>query len=173
MTEINLTIREALPTDAEQLLALMDQVGSESEFLVMDEQGLQLSPELLAHELAAILESSNNSLLVALDGEQLIASASLRASSEKRVAHIGELGISIVKAYWGLGLGTILVEELLLWAEESQVLRRIELTVQKQNTRAVHLYQKFGFETEAVMARGARGDDGRFLDVLLMSRMID
>ena len=71
-----------------------------------------------------------------------------------------------------MGLGSILMEELLIWAQESQMIYRIELTVQEQNTTAIYLYEKFGFQKEALMARGARADDGRFLNVWLMSKMI-
>ncbi len=169
---IDLLIREALSEDATNILAMMDQVSRETEFLVMDE-GFTLSRNLLAHHIEAIYESSNNLLLVAYNGEELIGTASIRASEEKRIAHIGEVGISILKDYWGMGLGSVLLEEIIIWAQESASIRRLELTVQTQNKRAIHLYEKFGFQVEATMKRGALGDDGRFLDVLLMSLMID
>ena len=38
--EISLTIREAQPNDASELLAMMQQVEEETDFLVMDEQGM-------------------------------------------------------------------------------------------------------------------------------------
>lgn len=75
---------------------------------------------------------------------------------------MGEVGISILKDYWGLGLGTMLLEEVLIWVKENGVLFRLELDVQTRNERAVHLYQKMGFEIEALMKRGARTDDGTF-----------
>lgn len=170
--ELDLTIREAIPEDAAELLKMTRQIGRETEFLVMDEKGINLPEELLAIQLEDIYESPNNTLFVALFGEQIIGTASLKSSNEKRIAHIAELGISILKDYWGMGLGSVLMEELLIWAQESQTVYRIELTVQEQNTTAIHLYEKFGFQKEALMARGARSDDGRFLNVWLMSKMI-
>ncbi|OJG90049.1 hypothetical protein RV16_GL001859 [Enterococcus saccharolyticus] len=150
----------------------MKQVSQETEFLVMDE-GLNLTPASLAHHIEAIDDSENNLLLLAYNGAQLIGTASVRASDEKRIAHIGEVGISILKDYWGFGLGSVLLEEVIAWAHDSAGIRRLELTVQAQNKRAIHLYEKFDFQVEATMARGAVGNDGRFLDVLLMSVMID
>lgn len=169
----DISIRETLPEDAAGLKAAMEQIGSETEFLVMDEQGMQLSPELLAQQLTLIAESPNNLSLVALADEQIIGSASVLAESQPRVAHIGEVGISILKEYWGMGLGAYLMEELILWAEASEIIRRLELTVQVRNERAVKLYQKFGFAIEGTLQRGARSDDGEFLDVYLMSLLID
>ncbi|EOT29962.1 GNAT family N-acetyltransferase [Enterococcus saccharolyticus] len=169
---IDLIIREAQAIDAENILAVMKQVSQETEFLVMDE-GLNLTPASLAHHIEAIDDSENNLLLLAYNGAQLIGTASVRASDEKRIAHIGEVGISILKDYWGFGLGSVLLEEVIAWAHDSAGIRRLELTVQAQNKRAIHLYEKFDFQVEATMARGAVGNDGRFLDVLLMSVMID
>ena len=52
-------------------------------------------------------------------------------------------------------------------------IRRLELTVQARNKRAVHLYQKFGFGIEGTKKRGARTKNGEFLDVYLMAKLID
>lgn len=46
--EISLTIREVQPNDASELLAMMQQVEEETDFLVMDEKGMELTPEALA-----------------------------------------------------------------------------------------------------------------------------
>lgn len=170
---LELTIREAIPEDAEQLLKVTRKIGEETEFLVMDEKGINLPEELLALQLADIYENTSNVLFVALLGDQIVGTASIKSDKEKRIKHIGELGISILKEYWGMGLGSILMEELLAWVEAGQEIFRVELTVQEQNANAIHLYEKFGFKREALLERGARGDDGRFLNVLLMSKMMN
>lgn len=172
MTEVELTFREAIPEDAPALLSFMKQVEQETEFLAFDEAGLAMEPELLGLNLAAIYESENNLLLVALAGEQIVATASVKAAAQFRLAHVGEVGISVLQAYWGFGIGSWLLGELLEWAKSGGVIRRLELTVQARNERAIHLYEKFGFVTEAVMPRGARSDAGEFLDVNLMSKLI-
>ena len=170
---LDVVIREAIPEDAEALLQLSQQVAQETEYLVMDQEGMSLTPELLAVHLDSLYESPNNLLLVVFVDDQLVGNASVKASGEYRIAHIGEIGISILKSFWGMGIGSLLMEEILYWAQETQVIRRLELTVQAQNTRAIRLYQKFGFEKEATMLRGARSDQGEFLDVHLMRRLID
>ncbi|MBO0422621.1 GNAT family N-acetyltransferase [Enterococcus plantarum] len=173
MTEVEFTIREAIPDDAVEILRALKIAGSETPFLVMDEKGLEMTPVEMSENLANLYESPNNLLMVALADEQVIGTASIKASSKKRIEHIGEIGISILKDYWGFGLGTLMMEELIEWAKESGVIRRLELTVQHRNQRAVHVYEKIGFKTETIMARGAKTDEDEFLDVHLMSRMID
>lgn len=173
MENIDITIRKAIPDDAKDLLAVMKKVGKETPYLIMDEQGLELSEEAMRLNLENLYKSENNVLLVAVMENKIIGTASVKASYQKRMEHIGEVGMSILKEFWGYGLGTQLLDEIIVWAEETNVIKRLELTVQDRNKRAIHLYRKIGFIAEATMPRGAKTDDGEFLDVLLMRMLID
>lgn len=171
---MDISLRVPETKDAIALLRLLEQVGQETEFVALDAMGMSLTPELLGHQLSAIAESPNHLLLVAeTNAGQLVGAASVTADSDPRTAHIGDVGIAILKEYWGFGIGSLLLDEILYWAKTTEIIRRLELTVQVRNQRALHLYQRFGFTIEATMPRGACADDGTFLDVYLMSRMID
>ena len=65
------------------------------------------------------------------------------------------------------------MEEAIEWAKTSGVIRRLQLTVQKRNLVAIHLYEKMGFITEGLQERGACIERGEFLDVYLMGKLID
>ncbi|EME8186280.1 N-acetyltransferase family protein [Enterococcus faecium] len=171
--EIGIILREAVPDDAKDILSMMEQVNSETEFLALDEAELLLPPETLSEELSYIYESNNNLLLLAINEGTIVGTASVKADSQFRLSHVGEVGISILQEYWGMGLGTLMLEEIINWVKEMGVLFRLELDVQVRNERAVHLYQKMGFQIEAVMLRGARTDLGEFLDVYKMSYLIE
>lgn len=173
MTEIDVMIREAIPDDGAEILQTLKIIGSETPFLVMDEEGLAMSEDDMAQNLANLYDSTNNILLVAFVDKKIVGTASVKASNKKRIEHIGEIGISILKGYWGFGLGRLMMEEVIQWAKESGIIRRLELTVQERNQRAVSLYEKIGFKTETIMERGAKTDTGEFLTVHLMSKMID
>lgn len=173
MSAVEITLREAIPDDAAELLQVSQKIAEETDFLIMDEVGLGLNEEMLSLQLADLYESENNLLLLALADEKIVGMASVKAAPEYTVSHIGEIGISILKEFWGIGLGTALLDEVIYWSENASPLRRLELTVQERNERAIHLYQKFGFETEGTMKRGARDAQGEFLDVLLMSKLIN
>ncbi|MBP1046960.1 GNAT family N-acetyltransferase [Enterococcus sp. BWM-S5] len=171
--EIELTIREAIPDDAQQIIDVLQKVAVETPYLVMDGNGEPMIIEDMEHNLAELYDSPNNTLMVAtLDG-QIVGTASVSASKQKRMEHLGEIGISVLKEYWGFGLGRTMIEALIDWAFEGGIIHRLELTVQERNERAIKLYEKIGFQTEAVMSRGAKTDDGEFLDVRLMSLLID
>ncbi|MCO5433614.1 GNAT family N-acetyltransferase [Enterococcus faecium] len=171
--EIGIILREAVPDDAKDILSMMEQVNSETEFLALDEAELLLPPETLSEELSYMYESNNNLLLLAINEGTIVGTASVKADSQFRLSHVGEVGISILQEYWGMGLGTLMLEEIINWAKEMGVLFRLELDVQVRNERAVHLYQKMGFQIEAVMPRGARTDLGEFLDIYKMSYLIE
>lgn len=65
-----------------------------------------------------------------------------------------------------------MLEEGLEWAENySQTIRRLQLSVQKRNGAAVHLYSSLGFSLEGMQERGACVD-GEFVDVYLMGKLI-
>ncbi|MBU5582420.1 GNAT family N-acetyltransferase, partial [Enterococcus sp. S181_ASV_20] len=140
MSEVEITLREAIPDDAAALLQVSQKIAEETDFLIMDEVGLGLSEEMLSLQLADLYASENNLLLLALADEKIVGMASVKAAPEFTVAHIGEIGISVLKEFWGIGLGSALLNEVIYWSENSSQLRRLELTVQKRNERSIHLY---------------------------------
>ncbi|MBM6614628.1 GNAT family N-acetyltransferase [Desemzia sp. RIT804] len=169
--QVDVVIREAVPQDAEGILKHTSATAIETGFMTMGEEGPGITVEEEEEQLAKLYESDNNVLLVALIDGQIIGTASIHGSSSPKLQHIGEIGIVIAKDFWGFGLGTTMMEELLLWADKNSILKRLELTVQARNKKARHLYEKLGFELEAIMPRGVK-DNGEYLDVCLMSRMI-
>lgn len=168
---IDCVIREAIPTDAEQVLKLLNETATQTGYMTQGSEGVGVSVEEEEKQLDSIYSSLNNCVFVALVEEQVIGIASIHASDKPKIEHIGDIGIVIDKDYWGFGLGSLMMEELLLWADDSPVLSRLQLQVQERNSRARHLYEKLGFKLEAIMERGVK-DDGQLLNVCLMSKMI-
>jgi ribosomal protein S18 acetylase RimI-like enzyme len=72
-------------------------------------------------------------------------------------AHVGVLGIGIIPAFRGKGLGRELMTAAIAKAR-AKGLTRIELTVREQNTNAVALYKKLGFELEGTKKNAVRVD---------------
>ena len=85
-----------------------------------------------------------------------------------RLAHRGGLGMGLLPAYRGRGIGSRLLDATLRKAKEARV-EKVELWVYTTNTAAIALYRKFGFETEG-RRRDYRRLDGRSYDCVLMSR---
>jgi RimJ/RimL family protein N-acetyltransferase len=145
-------------------------VGAESHFLTLDEAGILLSEGEMAHYLEQIAEKDNNAYFLALINNEIAGVLSITADFHSRVRHIGELFIAVRQNYQQLGIGSLLFDDMLDWVQTLATLKRLELTCQKRNTAAVHLYQKFGFEIEAVKKYGARDENGDLIDTLQMVR---
>ncbi|KRN27662.1 hypothetical protein IV38_GL001874 [Lactobacillus selangorensis] len=169
--QLEITIREAVPDDAAALLKVFEQLNQETNFVVLTPSELKLTPETEAMELADLYDSDNNALFVALAGSQIIGLVRMTADLDVHTGHIGDLGIAVLKDYWHCGIGTALMETIMDWAEHSP-LARLELTVQRRNNRAIALYERFGFETEALMERGYYDETDGYLPILLMSKLI-
>lgn len=170
MAEQEVIVEEAQLTDAKALVELLSQVSQETDFVVAE---TILSQEDMELFLERHLESVNEICLVVRVGKELAGVLNVSSTSSPQTNHIGDIFIAVQEKYWGYGLGSLLMEVALDWACHTPVIRRLELTVQARNSRAVRLYEKFGFKIEATKERGAKTKDGEFLDVYLMSRLID
>ncbi|MBT0896342.1 GNAT family N-acetyltransferase [Streptococcus infantarius subsp. infantarius] len=170
MAEQEVIVEEAQLSDAKALVDLLSQVSQETDFVVAE---TILSQEDMEIFLERHLESVNEICLVVRVGKELAGVLNVSSTSSPQTNHIGDIFIAVQEKYWGYGLGSLLMEVALDWAYHTPVIRRLELTVQDRNSRAVHLYEKFGFKIEATKERGAKTKDGEFLDVYLMSRLID
>ncbi|NQJ70785.1 GNAT family N-acetyltransferase [Streptococcus suis] len=172
MAEKDVYFSEAEPADAVAFIDFMNQVASETDYLVMDETGFRFSSEEMERIFEAGIENPGELCLLAKVGSEVIGAISVKSSKQFRISHIGNIFIAIKKDYWGHGLGTILLDEVIEWAQEMDLLKRLELTVQVRNQAAVHLYQKMGFVIEGTQVRGARTDEGEWLDLYYMGRLI-
>ena len=171
--EYELLIREAEPKDAAELVAFLNRVSLETDFTSLDGDGILLTSEEMEIFLNKQASSNNQITLLAFLNDKIAGIVNITADQRKRVRHIGDLFIVIGKRYWNNGLGSLLLEEAIEWAQASGVLRRLQLTVQTRNQAAIHLYQKHGFIIEGRQERGAYIEEGEFIDVYLMGKLID
>jgi RimJ/RimL family protein N-acetyltransferase len=78
------------------------------------------------------------------------------------------LGIGLgERSFWGQGYGSDALEVLLRYAFRQLNLRRVSLTVFEYNPRAIHTYEKAGFQHEGRL-RQWLNRDGRRWDMLMM-----
>ena len=171
--EYELLIREAEVEDAAALVSFLNRVSVETDFTSLDGDGILLTSEEMAIFLNKQASWDNQITLLAFLNDKIAGIVNITADQRKRVRHIGDLFIVIGKKYWNNGLGSLLLEEAVEWAQASGILRRLQLTVQTRNLAAVHLYQKHGFAIEGRQERGAYIEEGEFIDVYLMGRLID
>jgi len=76
------------------------------------------------------------------------------------------LNIVVAPSSQGLGLGTVLVEHLILFSKKNQF-KNIFLEARASNATAIHLYLKSGFKQVGLRKNYYPGDQGRE-DALVM-----
>ena len=102
--------------------------------------------------------------------ERVIGIAGLNVDTRPRAAHTASLGICVHRDYQDQGVGSALMEALLDLADNWLRLVRVELQVYDGNERAIHLYEKYGFEKEGLL-RKVSIQDGEYADEFIMSRI--
>lgn len=157
--------------NAAEILEYLKITGGETHFLLMDGNGLGISEEREAKILeAAYVEPRGGMHIGRIDGE-LACIFSLSCNPRRRLAHVGEIALSVRKKYWHIGVGSAIMEALIELAKEAS-LKNVELGVYADNERAIALYKRFGFE-EIGRHRGRMCVDGEYYDEILMDLHLD
>ncbi|WP_301357973.1 GNAT family N-acetyltransferase [Enterococcus spodopteracolus] len=167
---LNFTLREAEKSDAQGLLVMLRQARQETDYFVVEERSLNKSQEVLSTELSRIKESAEHLLFLACEKKQVVGVVSV--ASKPGLPRHGEIGVSILKEYWGMGLGTILLDEAIIWATENVRFNTLVLDGLAVNQRAIHLYQKMGFQEETQSVDSSRRQ-GQSLAIIKMKRTIE
>ncbi len=141
---MNIKIEKASPLDAKEILTYLKQVGGETDNLTFGAEGLPFSVEAEAEYIADMENSVDNIMLVAKEGGKIIGIASLNRLP-RRMSHRGDFGVSVAKTYWNMGIGSMLMTEIIKFAKLNEF-EIIDLQVRGDNANAIHLYEKFGFK---------------------------
>lgn len=167
-----LIIRKVISADAEQIVAYLHAIGSESDYLTFNSQELNLNVEDERSFIDSIAGKGNSVMAVAIIDDQPVGLISFMGGARSRVSHVGEMGLSVRKPFWGLGIGGLLITWLIQWAKQTNIVRKINLCVRTDNERAIALYRRFGFAGEGTLTRDFF-IDGIFYDSYAMGLTID
>lgn len=160
--------------DAEAMLAYLRQVFDETHFMnrypeEAEAMTLEREKAFLAHQAAA---GARSMMINAVVDGRVAGNVGLNPVADMiKLRHRISIGIGIIKDYWGMGLGTLLMEEALREAKRMDFYQA-ELGVYADNERAIRLYEKLGFERWGVTKNAFRLKDGTMLDEILMGRVL-
>ena len=167
-----LIVREGAPTDATACLAFIEKVSAQSTFLTFGPGEFGLSVEEEEKVITDKNARDNELFLLGTLDNKIVSQLTVNSSQRPRLRHAAEFGISVDASVWGLGVGTVMLQYLMNWANASPIVRKVNLQVLPQNERGIKLYEKFGFKIEGRKLRD-NFQDGIYSDVLLMGKLID
>lgn len=171
-SEDEIIIRKAAVEDGEKIIDYMYAVGEESEYLAFGANELEITIQKERQIIEDINSKDNSIMAVALLDGEIVGSIVFRGGERSRIRHVGELGVTVRKSYWGLGIGSALMEYLIEWAKDTGIIRKINLRVRTDNKSAIKLYKKYEFKEEGILTRDFCVD-GKFFDSLHMGLSID
>ena len=166
-------IRPAQVADARAYLCFLKAVAKETPYVALPAELATLTPLFTELLIASILESQQDVLLLAFDQQQIVGAIRVNSPTEQGLTHIGEVSIAVLKAKWHRGIGSDLMAHLLASIREIGNPRRLELTVQARNHRAIALYKRFGFVTEAQLAAGFYAPETGYIPVVQMCQLMN
>jgi RimJ/RimL family protein N-acetyltransferase len=157
-------IRIAQPSDARAFLTAYSSVAAEKRYIQTERVTARVGDYRRRFRKAW---DERGAHLVAVDGDRVVGSLSIRRDDHPATEHVATLGMFVVSTHRGRGLGTRLMTEAMRWAREQHV-ERIELTVYPHNDPALALYRRFGFVEEGRLIRHAKKSYG-YEDEILMA----
>lgn len=161
INNLTLTISQASTNDASQIVDFLNSVAGETDYLTFGENEFPFSVQ---EEEAIIKECLEKNLCLMLVGKienEIVSQLFLQRSSKPRVAHIGDIGISVSKKYWRLSIGKHMMLAAIDWAKNNDV-TKLQLQVRTDNERAVQLYKKLGFVIEGTLTWAIKIDGAYF-----------
>lgn len=167
-----LIIRNGNLADAEEMIDYLNIISTESDFLTFGKGEVRVTIEEERKTIEDCLTSDNKLFIVAEINEKIVGNLVFRGGVKSRTKHAGEFGVSVLKEYWGLGIGKKLITYLIDWATHTNIIKKINLRVREDNKKGIELYQGLGFKVEGLVTRDFCVD-GKYFGSVLMGMEID
>lgn len=176
MKEIKLKNGEILtitfPTldDAQELADFANTIRCQSRYITMGEEDDPCTLISQEERIQTALNDDKYFIISAKLNGKLVGSSTFGPISGKaRLAHRCDMGVSVLKEYWGLGIASEIIKFVIKKAQEVGF-EQIDLDVVEDNAPARHLYKKFGFYETGYINHGMKYADGTYAKLILMQK---
>ena len=160
-------IRNGAASDGSTVLENFNLTHAETDYLLSypDENHFDAKQE--SQYLEKKSTSPNEIELIAFVDGKVAGTAGIDAIGTYKVTHRAEFGISILKEYWGLGIGRALMEACIHCAKTAGY-AQLELEVVAGNARAISMYQTAGFVEYGRNPKGFRSRNAGYQELISM-----
>jgi RimJ/RimL family protein N-acetyltransferase len=169
---LEVTLVSPGPGAGAEILDVVKLIMARSKHLVTEPDELRFTVEQEDELLGAYLASSDQVIIAPMVGGKIVGMMDFRPGSRRRNSHQGEFGMSVHPDYQGIGIGRMMLEALIAWAEGCLTIETLRLKVHSRNLPAMGLYRALGFIEEGREVRGVKFSDGTYDDVVLMARVV-
>ena len=166
-------LRNGTERDGQAMWEIFNLTHAQTDYLLSYPEENSFTAEEEAQFLREKTESADEiELLAEIDGTVVGAAGIERVGNKEKVRHRAEFGISIDRAYWGLGIGRVLTEACIECAKIAGY-AQLELDVVAENKNAIALYESVGFVEYGRNPRGFRSRRTGWQELVLMRLELD
>jgi len=155
--------------DTEEMLGFLRQTAAETHFLLREPVDVTDTLESEQHFIQQLLDSDFHLMIVAEVEGRLAGNCGLKIKTNSKVKHRSEIGLGLLKEFWGLGIGSAMFDEMIA-AAKVHGCTQMELLVMQGNERGMALYVKKGFQIVGTIPNAIRLPDGSYLDEYIMAK---
>lgn len=156
------------PEYAQEMLDYLRKTSAETEFLLRYPDEVKFTLESEKEILGNLLENPYAIMMIAVVDGKVAGNGSVNGIGDKRkIQHRCSLAIALYEEFWGLGIGTAMIDYMSELAGQIGW-KQLDLEVVAENKQAIALYKKCGFIETGRRHNALKFDDGTFHDEILM-----
>lgn len=161
-------IRTAEVKDAEAVLEIDKSVLDEKIYTLREPWESINNTDKVRKDIEEHIAEPESLYLVAETENTVAGFLEFKNGSLSRTAHAGMFQMFILKDFRNSGIGKMLLDALIKWAQNNPVIEKLTLNVFSTNQRAIHLYSGLGFKEEGRCPKDMKLSDGTYIDSVLM-----
>ncbi len=167
-------LRNGRQSDAQGLYDYLLKSAAETHFILREPEDCQrYSIEGEEKFINGSLENPWQLMLVCEVDGVIAGNCQIDFNGKVKLHHRANIGIALLKDYWGQGIGSKMFEAMITAAKNFGGVTRLNLDVVEGNDRALALYKKFGFEEVCRFSDSLMLKDGTYLAEIRMTKKID
>jgi RimJ/RimL family protein N-acetyltransferase len=156
------------PEYAQEMLDYLRKTSAETEYLLRYPDEVRFTLEGEKEILGSLLENPYAIMMIATVDGKVAGNGSVNGIGDKRkIQHRCSLAIALYEEFWGLGIGTAMIDYMAELAGQTGW-KQMDLEVVAENEQAIALYKKCGFIETGRRHNALKFDDGSFHDEILM-----
>ncbi|MEO6694538.1 MAG: GNAT family N-acetyltransferase [Ignavibacteria bacterium] len=170
--DIDVVIRNAKAQDILKIIEIKKSVVKEGLYMLRGIGETNYTFEGEKKDIENHLTNKGSLYIVAEAENAVVGFLEFENGGFSKTAHSGMLSMFILKKWRECGIGKMLMENMILWAEKNPLIEKLTLAVFSSNIRAQNLYKKFGFAEEGRCPKDMKLKDGTYIDSVLMYKFV-
>jgi ribosomal protein S18 acetylase RimI-like enzyme len=167
----DLLIRSAVREDAHSIARIL-KVSADHGLVARSDE---VDPGAVSRQIESARAAPNSLYVVAAvpkgeDDDEVIGLLLLEGTPLIRLYDVARLTMATTPERRGEGIGRVMMQYAMECADQSGLIRKIELLTRANNERAIRLYTSLGFVEEGRLRARLKLDDGSYLDDVCMAR---